>query len=203
MRGSMQKRMYCVIAAVLTAATAMAQGQFRSKEPSMEVESVNLTLGTPRARVLTQIREAGLKVLDLPAQGDLARVAITTRNLDDKVQAALAAVDNKAEVHFRDGILVGIQKQIAPDSINTSRDLASAIYATIQEIEQKTDSKNCGIRTMSDPANTETPGMDGKTMLVGCSAGNGAFRTMILRWITVEELKANQFPAAVFERLAR
>lgn len=199
----MLNRSSFVVVAVLAAAAAMGQGQSPAKGPSMEVESINLTLGTPRTRVVAQIQQGGLKVLELAPQGDLARIAITRRDLDDKVQAALAAVDNKAEVHFRGGILVGIQKQVGSDSISTSRDLASAIFATMQEIEQKTDSKNCGIRTMSDPANTETPGMDGKTMLVGCSAGNGAFRTMIVRWITVEELRQNQFPAAVFERLAR
>jgi hypothetical protein len=202
-RGKMQKRLSFVLVAALTAATAMGQSQVPITGPSMEVESIIFTLGSSRNKVVAQVQQAGLKVLELVSQGDLTRLAITSRNLDDKVQLALASVDNEAEVDFRNGVLVQIQKQVASNSINTSRDLASAMYATMQEIERETDVTKCGIKTGSDPVKSETPWLDAKTMMLGCSAGNGAYESMIVRLVTVEQMKENQFSPAVFKRLSR
>jgi hypothetical protein len=141
--------------------------------------------------------------LELVPQGDLTRLAITSRNLDDKVQLGLASIDNEAEVDFRNGVLVQVQKQVASSSINTSRDLAIAMYATMQEIERESDVTKCGIRTGSDPANSETPGLEAKTMMLGCNVGNGAYESIIVRLVTIEEMKNGQFPPAVFKRLSR
>lgn len=198
----MRKRLSFGIVAALTAATAMGQSQVPVKGPSMEVESITFTLGTPRSRVVTQVQQAGLKVLELVPQGDLTRLAVTSRNLDDKVQLALASTDNEGEVDFRNGVLVQVEKQVASNSINTSRDLAFAMYATMQEIERESDVTKCGIKTGSDPVKAETPWLEGKTMMLGC-VGNGAYASMIVRLVTVEQMKDSQFSPRVFERLSR
>lgn len=159
---------------LLMAATVLGQDQPRAKQPSMTIATVALTLGMPRAKVLGLIQQAGYKYLELPTEGKESKVAVTQRNLEDKVQVAMAAIDNDGQLVFRDGLLVRIQKEIASDKINTDRDLAFTLYALVQEFEKEGNSRLCALQTTVDPPSADTPGLEGKNVIIGCDAGGGA-----------------------------
>src|SRR5262249_35097316 len=152
-------------AVILLLMAARAMGQYQStthtKNPSMEVATVRLTLGTPREKVLAQIQHAGYKFLELPAQGGESSVGVTQRNIDDPVQKAMVLVDNEGELFFRDGSLVRIQKEVSGDRIKTDRDLAISLFALVQEFEKEGSSQGCGMKTsLESPTSVDTPGVD-------------------------------------------
>jgi hypothetical protein len=185
------------------AATAVGQDQSaRTKEPGMDVATVTLRLGMPRSKVLAQIQQAGYKFVELSAEGKESAVAVTTRNLDDAGQRAMVVWDNDGKLVFRDGLLVRIEKEIASDGINTDRDLALAVYAAVQELEKEGTSKSCGVKTMVDAPSTDTPSLDIKNVIITCNEGAGAYRTILIRWVTNETLKS-QLHVGVFKELWR
>jgi hypothetical protein len=199
----MRIRLTFELGLLLMAATAVGQDQSaRTKEPSMDVATVTLRLGMPRSKVLAQIQQAGYKFVELSAEGKESAVAVTTRNLDDAVQRAMVALDNDGKLVFRDGLLVRIEKEIASDEIKTDRDLAFAVYAAVQELEKEGTSNSCGVKTMVDAPSTDTPGLEVKNVIITCNAGAGAYRTILIRWVTIETLKS-QHHVAVFKELWR
>jgi len=168
----------------------------------MDIATVKLTLGMPRGKVLAQIQQAGYKVLELPAEGKESRVGVTLRNTDDPVQQAMVLVDNEGELFFRDGALVRIQKEVAADGINTDRDLAVALYALVQELEKERSSQACGVKATFEPPTSDVPSVEAKNIVVTCSAGNGVYRTILVRWVTAET-RGSQIHVGVFKELWR
>ncbi len=199
-------KIHCTFALVslLMAAAAMGQDQStaQTKQPSMDVATVTLTLGMPRGKVLAQIQQAGHKFLEMPAEGKESRVAVTLRNIDDPVQRAMVLVDNEGELFFRDGALVRIQKEVASDKINTDRDLALSLYALVQELEKDDSSHSCGLKTTAEAPSIDAPGLEAKNIVITCGAGNGVFRTIVVRWVTMET-QGSQIHVGVFKELWR
>jgi len=166
----------------------------------MDVATVKLTLGMPRGKVLAQIQQAGYKVLELPAEGKESRMGVTL--LDGPVQQARVLVDNEGELFFRDGALVRIQKEVAADRIHTDRDLALSLYAVVQELEKEGSGDSCGVKTTAEAPSIDTPGLEAKNIVVTCNTGNGVFRTILVRWVTMETC-GSQFNVRVFKELWR
>ena len=196
----MRNRLSFAFALLLMDASAVGQDQPRAKQPSMNVATVALTIGMPRAKVLGLIQQAGYKYLELSNEGKQSTVAVTQRNLDDAVQRAMVKIDNDGQLVFRDGTLVRIQKEIAADAIHTDRDLAFTLYAVAQEFEKEGNNHSCALQTTVDTPSLETPGLEGKNLLIGCDAGAGAYRTIVVRWVTMET-QQNQLHVGVFEQL--
>jgi hypothetical protein len=184
----------------LVAVRTMGQDQSAAhiRQPSMDVATVKLTLGMPRGKVLAQIQQAGYKLVELPAEGKDSRVGVTLRNIDDP----MVLVDNEGELFFRDGALVRIQKQVAADRINTDRDLALSLYAVVHELEKEGSSGSCGVKTLAETPSLDTPGLEAKNIVVTCNAGNGVFRTILVRWVTTET-RGSQLNVRVFKELWR
>jgi hypothetical protein len=192
------------LGSLLVSSSAMGQNQSATlaKQPSMNIAAVNLTLGMPRARVLLMIKRAGYKFLELSAEGKESVVAVTSRDIDDAVQRATVQVDNEGKLVFRDGILVRIEKEVASNGINTDRDLAVALYAAVQELEKEESSQACGVKTTLEPPTTDSPSIEAKNIVVTCSAGSGVYRTILVRWVTME-MQGGQIHVGVFKELWR
>src|SRR5258708_180053 len=198
----MRIRFTFILVLLLMAATAMGQDQStaHTKQPGMDVATVTLTLGMPRGRVLAQIRPAGYKFLELSAEGNESAVAVTLRNIDDPVQRAMVKVDNEGELFFREGALVRIQKEVASDRISTDRDLPLTLYALVQEFKKEGRSDSCGVKATAEAPSIDTPGLEAKNIVVTCNAGNGVFRTIVVRWVTMQT-RGSQIHVGVFNEL--
>ena len=165
---------------------------------SLKIGTVQLSLGMPQKEVSAQIMRAGYKTLDLPSEGGYARVAVTDRDLTDKVQSAVAAVVNDGVLYFQNGTLVRIQHQITADTA-TGRDLAFALYAVVQDLQNRGGTQ-CSVNT-TEETYPDLPGMDAKTILLTCHVGD-SYRTTHIRWVTNEKMQ-NQLPVGVFQELWR
>jgi hypothetical protein len=179
----------------------VAQGQGLGQSGrGMDVAGVTLKLGTPRDKVVSQITRAGYKTLDLPSEGKYSKVAVTNRDLTDKVQVAVAAVDNDGVLYFRDGVLVRMYRQIT-DETSTGKDLAFALYATVQKLRSEGFGDRCALNT-TEETSPETPGMEARTILLTCPFGDGSYSTTHIRWVTNERVTL-QIPVGVFQELWR
>ena len=126
-----KRALFSLAALVLVAAQGLGQSG-----RGMEVAGVPLKLGTPRDKVLLQITRAGYKTLDLPSEGKYSKVAVTNRDLTDKVQASVAAIDNDGVLYFRDGILVRMYHKIT-DELLLARILPSPSMQLCKSCEAK------------------------------------------------------------------
>src|ERR1039457_6930618 len=91
---------------------------------SLKIGTLQLNLGVSQKEVLVQVVRAGYKTLDLASEGGYTRVAVTDRDLTDKVQSAMAAVDNDGVLYFQNAELVRIQHKVTEDTA-TGRDRKS------------------------------------------------------------------------------
>jgi hypothetical protein len=197
------RRLGALLILVVTGVVSVGRGQSVHKNaPGMDIASTRLTLGSSRSQVIGQIQKAGYAVLsEAPDEKD-SPVVITTRDIRDDVQRAMAFVDNDGKLSFRDGTLVRIEMKIAKDGIDTGRDLAGAIYAVTRRLEAESDTKACGVQTSVDPPSTDLPTMEAKNVIIGCRVGADVYRMMTIRWVTNEKFN-QKFPVVVFETLYR
>jgi hypothetical protein len=165
---------------------------------SIKIGTAQLSLGMHQKEASAEIARAGYKTLDLPAEGGYARVAVTDRDLADKVQTAVAAVDNEGVLYFRSETLVRIQHKIT-DETASGRDLAFALYAAVRDLENR-GSTQCSVKT-TEETYPDVPTMDAKTILLTCRIAD-SYRTTHIRWVTNEKLQS-QFPVGVFQELWR
>lgn len=186
-----------VVAGVLFGAQVIAQ----TKQPTMDVGTVTLSLGVPRDKVLALITQAGYKFLELAPVGKETRVAVTQRDIDkDDVQRIIVQVDNDGELSFRDGALVRILSKVSASNIETDRDLAFSLYAIAQGLEKEGGNRSCSVRTAEEPS--LDPEISAKVLAFICSVGNGVYRTSQVRWVIAEKVSP-PFHVGVFQELWR
>jgi hypothetical protein len=169
----------------------------------MDVATVTLNLGMPRDKVLQMVKQAGYKVLEMAPVGNETRVVVTQADIDkDIVQRMVALTFNDGELFFRNGSLVGVLREVASSNINTDRDLALSLYAIVKGLEKEGSNSFCSARTTAQTPIMDDPGVEVKELALDCDAGKGVYRTIHIRWATLDSTK-DQVHVRVFLELWR